>query len=332
MPTFSAFGERYLAEEAAVKLKPRTAANYRIYLRKHAAPVLGSLKLDVITTAEVARLHRKIGRERPMTANRVVEFIGSVYRYAVTCGLVPRGTNPAKGVQAFREKRRERFLSAEELQRLGEALREAETVGIPWTVNETKPTAKHLAKAENRQTILSPHAVAAIRLLLFTGCRLREILHLRWSEVDFDRGLLQLPDSKTGARAVVLNAPALAVLGGLPRTGPYVIMGDDPERPRADLNRPWRAVAHRARLNDVRLHDLRHSFASYGAGGGLGLPIIGKLLGHNQASTTQRYAHLDADPLRRASDLIAGRIAAALEGNGKAEVVALPAGRPKTVS
>jgi integrase len=317
MPTFSAFVERYLAEEAAIKLKPRTAANYHIYLRKHAAPVLGSLKLDVITTAEVARLHRKIGREHPMTDNRVDEFIGSVYRYAATCGLVPRGTNPAAGVTAFRKKRRERFLSAEELQRLGEALREAETVGIPWTVDETKPTAKHLARAENRHTILSAHTVAAIRLLLFTGCRLREILHLRWSEIDFDRGLLQLPDSKTGARAVVLNAPALAVLDGLPRIGPYVIMGDDPERPRADLNRPWRAVARRARLDGVRLHDLRHSFASYGASDGLGLPIIGKLLGHAQASTTQRYAHLDADPLRRASDLETGRSAAVLEGNGK---------------
>src|SRR5204862_1250052 len=135
------------------------------------------------------------------------------------------------------------------------------------------------------------HAIAAIRLLLFTGCRLREILHLKWEHADFERGLLLLPDSKTGRKTVVLNAPALAVLANLERIGPYVISGDDPEKPRADLKRPWKAVANRAGLEGIRLHDLRHTYASFGAGEGLGWPIIGRLLGHTQASTTQRYAH-----------------------------------------
>jgi integrase len=124
-----------------------------------------------------------------------------------------------------------------------------------------------------------------------------------------------------------MNAPALAVLADLDRLGAYVVPGDDPEKPRADLKRPWEAVARRAGLDGVRLHDLRHTYASFGAGGGLGLPIIGKLLGHTQASTTQRYAHLDADPLRRASEAIGGRIAAALDGKRAGSVVQLKGGR-----
>jgi integrase len=217
-------------------------------------------------------------------------------------------------------------MTGAELERLGAAIREAETKGIPWDADERKPKAKHLPKAKNRFTKVSPFAAAAIRLLLFTGCRLREILHLKWKQVDLERGLLFLADSKTGRKTVILNAPALAVLTGLDRLGAYVVPGDDPEKPRADLKRPWEAVGRRAGLGGVRLHDLRHTYASFGAGGGLGLPIIGKLLGHTQASTTQRYAHLDADPLRRASEAIGGRIAAALAGKRGGSIVQLKGG------
>jgi integrase len=246
-----------------------------------------------------------------MTANRVVECISSVYRYAATCGLVKRGHNPASQIEAFREQRRERFLTSGELARLGDAIREAETTGVPWALDDEKPTAKHIPK-KNRSTNIGPHAAGALRLLIFTGARLREILGFKWDHVDFERGLLLLPDSKTGRKTIVLNAPALAILSGLPRTGEFVIVGDSANKPRHDLNRPWRLVSMRAGLDGVRLHDLRHTHASVGAGAGLGLPIIGKLLGHSQASTTQRYAHLDAGPLRRASEHIAGRIAAAM--------------------
>ena len=141
--------------------------------------------------------------------------------------------------------------------------------------------------------------------------------------MDLERGLLFLADSKTGRKTVILNAPALEVLAGLDRFGPYVVPGGDPEKPRADLKRPWATIAKRAGLERVRLHDLRHTYASFGAGSGLGLPIIGKLLGHTQASTTQRYAHLDNDPLRRASEVIGDRIAAALGGKESGLVVCL---------
>jgi integrase len=156
-----------------------------------------------------------------------------------------------------------------------------------------------------------------------SNLRRREILNLRREHVDLERGLLFLPDSKTGRKTIILNAPALVVLNGLEEVGPYVVPGNNPESPRPDLKRPWDAITKRAGLDGVRLHDLRHTYASFGAGGGLGLPIIGRLLGHTQPSTTARYAHLDNDPLRRASESIAGHIAAALEGKRASTVVPL---------
>lgn len=311
-PTFREFVERYLYEEASAKLKPGTLANYKIYLVKHGAPELGSTSIDAVTTADVARLHRKIGKTRPVTANRIVEALGSVFRYAVACGVAPNGFNPTAGIKAFKEHARERYLTTEELTRLGAALHEAETVGIEWEIDEAEPTAKHVPK-KARRTLLAPHPLAAIRLLLFTGCRLREVLHLCWEHIDWERGLALLPDSKVGRRYVVLNAPALAVINGLPRISEFVIAGERSDRPRSDLNRPWRLVSRRAGLVGVRLHDLRHTHAAFGAGAGLGLPIIGKLLGHASPTTTARYSHVDNGPLRRASERIGGVLANALD-------------------
>ena len=302
----------FLADHVAAKRKRATADHYRHILEKLVLPSLGNRKADQVTTADVARLHARMC-ERPYLANRVVAVVGSLYSFVGRRRLLPVGFNPARGIDKYPEKGRERFLNAMELTRLGDAIREAETKGIPWEIDVTKPTAKHASKG---RTVIGQHAAAAIRLLIFTGARLREILHLRWEHVDLERGLLLLPDSKTGKKAIVLNAPAAAVLAGIPRIGAYVIAGQDAgtekEKPRADLNRPWRAIVKRAELNGVRIHDLRHTHASIGAGAGLGLPIIGRLLGHTKASTTQRYAHLDTDPLRRASDHIGARLAAAL--------------------
>ena len=159
---------------------------------------------------------------------------------------------------------------------------------------------------------MEPAAVAAIRLLIFTGARLREILDLKWEHVDLERGLAFLPDSKTGRKTLVFSTAAEAVLRSLKREGPYVITGLLAGEPRVDLKRPWAAVREAAGLDGVRLHDLRHTFASIGAGASLGLPIVGKLLGHTQPQTTARYAHLDASPLRRAADLIGAQLLAAM--------------------
>jgi integrase len=311
--TIAALADRFLSEHVEQKRKPGTVVFYRHLIEKIIKPEFGVTKSDKLTRAQVAKLHGKL-KATPFQANRVLAVIGSMYAFAGRGGIVAEGFNPARRIEQFKEHRRERFLTGRELERLGSAIREAETTGIPWRADKGKPKAKHLPKLRNRFTTIAPSAAAAIRLLLFTGCRLREILHLQWHQVDPERGLLFLADSKSGRKAVILNAPALAVLAGLDRLGSYVVPGDNPDKPRADLKRPWEAVARRAGLSEVRLHDLRHTYASFGAGGGLGLPIIGKLLGHTQASTTQRYAHLDADPLRRASESIGGRIAAALDG------------------
>jgi integrase len=324
--TISELADRFMSEHVEQKRKPGTAVFYRHLLDKVIKPELGAIKADKVTRAQVAKLHGKL-RKTPFQANRVLAVIGSMYAFAGRSGVLLEGVNPARRIEQFKERRRERFLTGGELERLGSAIREAETKGIPWNVDERKPKAKHLPMAKNRFTKIGPFGAAAIRLLLFTGCRLREILHLKWEHVDLERGLLFLADSKTGRKSVILNAPALAVLTDLDRLGSYVVPGDNPEKPRADLKRPWEAVARRAGLEGVRLHDLRHTYASFGAGGGLGLPIIGKLLGHTQASTTQRYAHLDADPLRRASEAIGGRIAAALGGKRAGSVVQLKRSR-----
>jgi integrase len=244
---------------------------------------------------------------------------------AMEKGVRPEGPNPCKRVKKYAEQSQERFLSNDELARLGATIGVAETVGFQWNPDPSKK-AKHAPRAENRMAKIDQFAAAALRLLLFTGARFREILDLKWEHVDFDRGLLLLPDSKTGKKTIVLNAPALAVLTGLDRVGPYVIAGEKMDKPRADLKHPWNLVRRHAGLEGLRIHDLRHTYASFGAGGGLGLPIIGKLLGHSQAATTARYAHLDSDPLKRASEAIAGRIAAAMSPeklSATADIVAL---------
>jgi integrase len=322
VPTVAELADRFMAEHIDPKRKSGTAKFYRDILERLVKPAIGTTKADKLTRLQVGKLHSSLSGT-PFQANRVLAVVGSMYAFAVRAGVVADGTRPAAGIDKYRETRRERFLNGEELERLGSTIREAETSGIPWTVDASKPTAKHLPKAANRRTKISLSAGAAIRLLLFTGCRLREILHLRWEHVDLERGLLFLPDSKSGRKTVILNAPALTVLNELKRIGPFVVPGDNPESPRTDLKRPWEAITNRAGLSGVRLHDLRHTYASFGAGGGLGLPIIGRLLGHSQVSTTARYAHLDNDPLRRASEAIAGRISAALQGTRSGSILKL---------
>ena len=304
-------------------LKPGTAVGYRIALeelrRAH-----GALKATALTRSHVTNLHFGMA-DRPYAANRAIAVWSKAFTWAAGGGLIPEGQNPAKGIKKYREQGRERFLTSEELARLGDTLREGETIGLPYSVDETKPTAKHAAKADHRRVKLDRYAVAALRLLIFTGARLREILHAKWEQVDIERGLIFLADSKTGKKPLYLSAAAQKVLADLPRVegNPHVIAGAKDGAPRSDLKKPWAAVSRAAGLEGVRLHDLRHSFASFGVGKSLGLPIIGKLLGHAQAATTHRYAHLDADPMRRAVEAIGSTIAAAMGERKAGEIVEL---------
>jgi integrase len=312
--------ELFLADHVEAKRKGSTATHYRGLLENYLLPKFAAWKARDIKRPDLARLHLSM-QGRPYQANRLLAVVASMYSFGEKYGLTPEGFNPTAGIDRFPEASRQRFLTREEMSCLGEALNRAETTGLPWEINEEKPTAKYAPKEDKRRTLLDPFAVAAIRLLILTGGRLREILDARWEHVDFERGIMHLPDSKTGAKPLYLSDAAQAILTALPRVegNPYVIPGEKNGAPRADLKKPWKAIRKAAGLEGVRIHDLRHSFASVAAGASLGLPIIGKLLGHTQASTTHRYAHLDADPLHRASELIGATISAALSGGLRSE-------------
>ena len=218
--------DSFIAKHLKPKRKAGTVRLNTGYIKNHIRPALGQKKATAVTHSDVDRLHRKIGETHPVTANRVVSLIGTIYAFGLKTKALPKGTeNPATGIEPFDEKQRKRYLTDAELQRLGDAIREAETIGIPWKLDPTKKI-KHAPKLENRRTKIDECAAAALRLLLFTGCRLREILNLRWSEYDVGRGLLFLPDSKTGQKTVVLAAPAIAILESLPRFGVHVVAGE----------------------------------------------------------------------------------------------------------
>ena len=331
VPTFASVANDFLTVHVAAKRKGRTGDEYGRILKTHILPAIGAKRIVDLKRADVARLHSKLAKA-PYAANRAVAVVSAVWNFAAKRDEVAFANNPAKGVERFPEKARERFLTSDELGQLGTALAEGEGTGFAYAVDETKAKAKHAPKADKRRTKLDPFAAAAIRLLILTGARLREILGARWENVDLERGILFLPDSKTGKKPLYLSAAAQLVLASIPRIAgnPHIIAGDGEGAGRADLNKPWRAVTKAAGLDGVRLHDLRHSFASFGAGASLGLPIIGKLLGHSQAATTHRYAHLDADPLRRAAETIGATISAAMAGeaaDSRNKVVALPMAR-----
>jgi integrase len=279
-PTLAEIAQRFLDQHANAKLRPRTAHEYKWLVEKMLVPALGSKRLAELTRNDVSVFHYA-KRETPSNANRALALLKTICRWAD-----PDGVNPCRHIKPFPERARERFLSAEELARLGKAL-------AAWPG--------------------SPFASAAIRLLVFTGARLGEVLSLQWGWIDIERGTARLPDSKTGAKTLHLPPPALAVLASLPRVpGEPHVLGA--KRGTTFVEEPWRRIRKAAGLDDVRMHDLRHSFASVAATGGMGLPIIGKMLGHTQAQTTQRYAHLASDPVKEAAATVAARIAAAMKG------------------
>lgn len=333
--------DEYVAEGCDRK-KASTIATDKGRIERHIKPLLGTKRVSDVSRADVQRFlkdvadgktattltneagHRVAVTGGKGTATRTVRLLGGIFSYAVERGYIEE--NPRAKVKVYADGKGERFLSPDELQRLGDTLREAETIGLPWQFNDEKKAKHRPKKAENQREPISPYAVAAIRLLLLTGARCGEILNLKWSNVDFERGILNLSDSKTGAKKVMVGAAALKVMADLPRLGDYVIAGADPEKPRSDLKRPWARVTAHAGLSDLRLHDLRHSFASVGAGSGFGLAAVGKLLGHASPSTTARYAHFADDPLRGVMNTIDSSIAAMIGGPIEANVVPIKQG------
>ncbi|HEV2517902.1 MAG TPA: site-specific integrase [Devosia sp.] len=279
------FGETITSFEKAhvdLKTKDRTAEEYKRALKLHVPEKLRRRPIGDIGRADMEQLHQDLS-DTPTMANKVIAILSKLFSWAEKTGLRPAGENPCRYVERYDEVKRERFLAPDELGNLGKAL-----------------------AADERQ-----YVVAAIRLLLFTGARVSEILTAEWSWVDLAKGTIRLPDSKTGRKTLHLNAPALEVLNGLAKVkdNPFIIVGDIEKAHLVNIQKPWRAIRKAAGLDDVRLHDLRHTFASVGVEGGASLVMVGTLLGHTQPQTTKRYAHLANDPQRVAADAIAKRIA-----------------------
>ena len=302
-PTMKDLSERYMREHARPRKKPSGAKNDERVWANHILPSLGRKKVADVTRADVFQIHAQMGEKTPIQANRTLAVLSKAFNLCEIWGWRPDGSNPARHVPRFPENKRERFLSEAELLRLAEALNEVE-----------------------RLQLEKPAAIAAIRLILLTGCRSGEIKGLRWSEVDFQRRCLRLADSKTGRKTIYLSSGALQVLAGIEREddNPHVIVGAKPGSHFRGLSRPWFRIRKRAGLDDVRLHDLRHTYASVGAGIGLSLPMIGNLLGHTVPATTQRYAHLAANPMLEAAERIGASLDAAMSGESEAELITFP--------
>ena len=277
---------RFLEDHVAARCKPATAAAYRFAIEKHILPAFGKLSALAVDRAKVASFHEAL-RDRPVMANQAIDLLARVYRAAEDRGAVPAGSNPCRQIRKYRPRRRERFLTETEFRRLGRTLDEMEANGE-----------------------IAVNAAAALRLLLLTGCRRNEILTLRWDAVYPDTGEIRLTDSKTGARTVSLSPEAADVLDGIPRTlgNPFVVAGRAGRYLRS-LDGPWQKVRARSGLLDVRLHDLRHSFASRALALGETLPAIGRLLGHSRVETTARYAHLADDSVRQVAIRVSESIA-----------------------
>ena len=292
--TIKDLSDRYISEHAVPNKKPKSIKEDTRLLRDVLLPVIGHIQVADLNRIDVTRLHQG-QKDAPYQANRVLALLSKMMNLAEKWGLRPDGSNPCRHVEKFKEQKRERYLDAEELARLGKVLTNA--------------------SEESKEL---PSVILALRLLILTGARLSEILELRWRDVDLERSLLTLPDSKTGFKVIPLGNAAVEVLkNAIPMEGnPYVCWGQKPVSHLVGLPKAWGRIRKEAGIEDVRLHDLRHSFASYAAGKGMSLPMIGAILGHKEMSTTQRYSHLSIGPLKSAANEIADGIDAALK-NGQ---------------
>jgi integrase len=298
--------------------KPLTILGDRGRIERHIKPLIGNKRVSEVIPADIEKLMKDIASGRSKTdfkpvklrsrvivrggkgaATRVVGLLGGIFSFAQRQGL--RTDNPCRGVKRYPDGSSERFLNANELSVLGEALARAQSQGA------------------------NSHAVNIIRLLAMTGARRNEIAGLRWVEVDIDRACLRLKDSKTGAKTIPLGGAAVQLLRKLPRFSgsDFVFPATSGSGHFQGAKKVWQAVRKQAGFPELRLHDLRHSFASIGLASGDTLPMIGALLGHANARTTSRYAHLADDPKRNAANRISAQIADALNVGVENNVVPL---------
>lgn len=304
---------RYLERYATPKKKASSVQLDAMNIRNHIIPLLGRKYVDDLTTTDIeifkiavrdgktapsdAKAKQKsqggglIVRGGPGVSNRCLTLLSTMFNQAELWGLRSKASNPVKGVARFSEKSRDRYLSVTEFGKLAATLDNVE-----------------------RSEAESIYAITAIRLLIATGARLSEILTLQWNHVQLDRRRMRLTDSKSGPKTIELTAQAVDLLKGLTRIdgNPYVIVGRRHGQHLIDLQRPWQRIRAAAGISDVRIHDLRHSFATIAAQNGFTREVIGKLLGHRSSETTRRYAHLAESYIAQENDKIGQLLLAAM--------------------
>lgn len=293
--------EEYVQRATAQK-KKSTIDFENGLIKYHILPLLGTSKVIDLTRSDLQKFQLAVAKGKTATdvktrprgraivtggkgsANRTLALLSSILTFAVNEGH--RADNPAKGIKHYKLEKHDRYLTEPELERLGAALSDAENNGT------------------------SPYVIAAIKFLILSGCRRNEALTLRWQWLDFDRNLAKLPDSKTGKKILLLGSAVMELLAPLPKVAdselvfPSAAGGLTP----MSIQKAWAKIRLAAGLHDLRLHDLRHNFASSAVSAGNSLYIVGKLLGHTQPQTTQRYAHLAADPLHAAADEVSSKL------------------------
>jgi integrase len=297
-PTVAELCERFPEEYVDQHCKPTTARDYRSIIRRFIKPKLGPIQIAEVTRSDVITFHHGL-RATPYQANRAASMLSKLFNLAEDWGLRQAGSNPARRIKKFREEEKKRYLSDEEQDRLGAVMAEALADG-----SESLP------------------AVSALLLLIYTGCRLNEVLTLRWDYVKTHH--LELPDSKTGRRRIPLPCEAHDILMELPREAgnPFVILGENEGSHMVNLQQPWRRIRHLAGLGDVRIHDLRHTYASVAMQSGIDPFTLKEILGHKNLQTTLRYAHLADDAVQRAAGSVATRLASRMRQSQGRDIAA----------
>lgn len=310
-PTMNDLFDRYLRDHVEVHNAPTTVADTRRLIDARLRPQFGSMPIKSLTGADVARMHAAM-RSTPRRANLTLAVLSKAMNLAELWGLRAKQSNPVRGIKRYPETNRTRFLAPDEITRLGATLREAENPGLPWEIDATAPGAKHVPK-ENRRTPIPWQAIAAIRLLLHSGARRSEILALEWSHVDRDRGTVALQGVKGRERVPhPVGAVVLDILSALPRPGSKWVLprSDDPARHYAAeaLNAAWERIRRHAAIDDVHLHDLRHTVGTLAAQNGVNAFIIRDLLRHKDIKTIAQYANFDEHPVRAISNAVGDKI------------------------
>ena len=276
----------FFESHAIAHLKPGTVRQYSHVLNRILRPEFGNSRLLDVRRADVIALHLRL-EQTPVIANRMLAVGKRMYHFAQECGVLDEKSNPFRKIRFYREPHRDRFLSCEEYDRLGGVLGEIEADG------------RH-----------SRAAVAGIQLLVLTGARRSEIESLTWSQVDIDNGEIRLADSKTGPRSIEISSAVREILESIPVVSEFVITGTDGVR--IGLRYVWDEARRRAGIEDVRMHDLRHSYATHAARGGIGMAVIAQLLGHSTVWTTARYLHVSRGYASQAAEQVSRSLTIAL--------------------